>query len=244
MNLFKFRKPGDSAPNSPVQPESVERLRQRAKHRLIGASVLVLVGVVGFPLLFDKQPRPIAVDMPIDIPDKNKVAALALPAPVAPAAPVAAAPAAPVEDIITESPDPSRSVTVAEKAVPEPAKPASKAAKPETREPDQVVKPVVAPVKAKPSDGEKALALLEGKTPQAAGSRYVVQVGAFADEARARQVRQKIEQAGIKTYTHVAETKDGKRIRVRVGPFANKEEADKASQKIKKLNLTASLLSL
>jgi DedD protein len=28
-------------------------VRKRAKHRLIGAAVLVLVGVVGFPLLFD-----------------------------------------------------------------------------------------------------------------------------------------------------------------------------------------------
>ena len=78
-------------------------MRQRAKHRLIGAAVLVLIGVIGFPLLFDKQPRPIAVDTPIDIPDKNKVhaagAARRSPASsVAAAAPAASAPqpAAPV----------------------------------------------------------------------------------------------------------------------------------------------------
>jgi DedD protein len=34
-------------------------MRRRARHRLIGAAVLVLIGVVGFPLLFDTQPRPI-----------------------------------------------------------------------------------------------------------------------------------------------------------------------------------------
>ena len=49
--------------------------------------------------------------------------------------------------------------------------------------------------------------------------RFVVQVGAFADAAKAREARAKVERAGLKTYTHVAETKDGKRIRVRVGPF-------------------------
>jgi DedD protein len=72
----------------------------------------------------------------------------------------------------------------------------------------------------------------------------VVQVGAFADLAKAREVRQKLEQAGLKTYTQVLETKDGRRIRVRVGPFAGKSEADKAAEKIKKLNLPAATLSL
>ena len=52
-------------------------MRRRARHRLIGAAVLVLVGVIGFPLLFDTQPRPIAVDIPIEIPDRNKVKPLA-----------------------------------------------------------------------------------------------------------------------------------------------------------------------
>ena len=45
MDFFKFRKKGDSSPSTPVQPESVERMRQRARHRLIGATVLVLIGV-------------------------------------------------------------------------------------------------------------------------------------------------------------------------------------------------------
>ena len=72
----------------------------------------------------------------------------------------------------------------------------------------------------------------------------VVQVGAFADEDKAREVRQKLEKAGLKTYTQVAETKDGKRIRVRVGPFATRADADKAAIKIKTLDLSASILTL
>ena len=72
----------------------------------------------------------------------------------------------------------------------------------------------------------------------------MVQVGAFADPARAREIRLKLERAGLKTYTHVAETKDGKRTRVRVGPFTVKADAEKAAEKIKKLNLPAALLTL
>lgn len=88
MAFFKFRWPGQKEeaeqPSSRrssrnAQGDSVEALRRRARHRLIGAAVLVLVGVVGFPLLFDTQPRPIAVDVPIEIPDRNQVAPMVVP---------------------------------------------------------------------------------------------------------------------------------------------------------------------
>ena len=48
----------------------------------------------------------------------------------------------------------------------------------------------------------------------------------------------------LKTYTNIADTKDGKRIRVRVGPFASRSEADKAAEKIKGLDLPAAVLTL
>ena len=55
MAFFKFRKGGDDHPTPAAAPQSVEAMRTRARHRLIGASVLVLLGVIGFPLLFDSQ---------------------------------------------------------------------------------------------------------------------------------------------------------------------------------------------
>jgi DedD protein len=83
------------------------------------------------------------------------------------------------------------------------------------------------------------------KPPAAeAEGRFVVQVGAFSDVTKAREARLKVEKAGLKTYTQVAETKDGKRIRVRVGPFASKAEAEKAASKIKTLDLPAAILTL
>ncbi len=271
MAFFKFRKAGDdTAAAAPA--ESVEVMRRRAKHRLIGAAVLVLIGVVGFPLLFDTQPRPVQVDIPIDIPDRAKAKPLASGSaapvqPVTPAQPATAAPAvsgpvtAPAAPAAPAKPAPAPKVAQAEglgpkeeivqtkpAPVPKPAVAASapvvaKAeAKPET-------KPAAAP---KPDDGARAKALLEGKTaPVAApaasaanGERYVVQVGAFADADKARETRLKVERAGLKTYTHVAETKDGKRTRVRVGPFATKAEADRAAEKIKGLDLPAAILTL
>ncbi|MCZ2498294.1 SPOR domain-containing protein [Xylophilus sp. Kf1] len=72
--------------------ESIEALRRRARHRLIGAAVLLVAGVVGFPLLFDTQPRPISVDIPITIPgqDPAPAAIVATPAPAVATAPAVA----------------------------------------------------------------------------------------------------------------------------------------------------------
>ncbi len=289
MSFFNFRRAGASsaagaAPTA--QTESVETIRKRAKHRLIGSAVLVLAGIVGFPLLFDTQPRPIAMDIPIEIPNKNKVAppvspaaTTAAPAVVAAApsatsavTPSAAVPAKPVtpaanekvaaaasldakEEIITDK-KPAAPAPSAQSAIKIEAKPVPK---PEVKpEPKPVAKPVTPPAQ---DDGARARALLEGQSntaasvakPAAADSnaaasssdmRLIVQVGAFADVVKAREVRMKLEKAGFKTYTQVAETTAGKRIRVRVGPFATKAEADKAASKIKSLDLQAAILTL
>lgn len=243
MALFKLRKKVDEPVAAASPAESIEAMRRRARHRLIGAVVLVLAGVIGFPLLFDTQPRPVAVDIPIEIPDRNKVAPLPAPtqAPVASGkvtpAPTPVAPAAPVAEqkpaVAPAAPAPAEKVAKAEPA-PE-KKPEPKA---ETKTDTKVE------AKAPAADAAKAQALLEGKSVDAAAGRFVVQVGAFADVAKAREARLKVERAGLKTYTNVAETKDGKRIRVRAGPFASRAEADKAAEKIKGLDLPAAVLTL
>jgi DedD protein len=252
MAFFKSRKGGDepvaatagSGQATARQPESIEAMRRRAKHRLIGASVLVLVGVVGFPLLFDTQPRPISVDIPIEIPDRNKVKPLPAPAPVTPAAQSQSTPSQP---IVSAPP-----ATAPAPAAPPSAQPATTVAKTEARsepKPEPKTEPKAEPKPAPaPDDGAKAQALLDGKpvatTPVIAEGRFVVQVGAFSEAAKAREVRSKLEHAGMKTYTQVVDTKDGKRIRVRVGPFASKADAEKAAERVKGLDLQAAVLTL
>ncbi len=258
MALFKLRFPGRFGSNGPgadalsnTPAESVEVIRKRARHRLMGSVILVLGAVVGLPLLFDSQPRPVAIDTPIVIPDRNQVAALTSPSAIV-------KPAAPSKEIVLEAPDTTTSApvksTVANSAALDPneevvAKDTKNLAKPEAKaELKPEAKPETKPeTKPDPKEAAKAKALLDGKdAPKSADApaRSVVQVGAFADLAKAREVRSKLESAGIKTYTQDVETKDGKRTRVRVGPFPTKEEADKAAEKIRKLNLQATVLKL
>jgi DedD protein len=247
MAFFKFRKGGEEPSGTPAQPESIDAMRKRAKYRLIGAAVLVLIGVIGFPILFDKQPRPISVDIPIEIPDRNKAKPLSVPEPVAtPAVQAIASAPAPVPVPVAPLPAAPKPE---EKVLPAAAPVASAAPKTVAKaEPKPVEKAPPAATPAKVDDGSQAKALLEGKEVakkvEAHAGRFVVQVGAFSDTARAHEVRLKLEHAGLKTYTQVAETKDGRKTRVRVGPFASKAEADKAAAKIKKLGLPAAMLSL
>jgi DedD protein len=221
MSFFNLRRGGQSSKSSKSKAgsnapaESVDIVRKRAKHRLIGAAVLVLIGVVGFPLLFDSQPRPVPVDIAIEIPNKNTVRPLITQQQVPTSVPAVLPP---VAAVVPSTPP---------------------------KEEPVVAKPV--PAATKVDDSARARALLEGNAaPSVAESetRLVVQVGAYADAAKAREARLKLEKAGLKTYTQVVDTKDGKRIRVRVGPFASKAEADKVAAKIKSLDLPVTILTL
>jgi DedD protein len=250
-----------SAGHSAPPPQSIEAVRRRARHRLIGAVALVLLGVLGFPLLFDTQPRPISVDIPIEIPSRNPSGTVV--AKSEPAAPAAVAKGTAVEtaDSLTAREEvvdaktpaaPAAAVVTKDKAVEVPApKPADKSAE---KSADKAVdkpaaKPAQKPVPEKPAD-KPADKVAEKPTEKPAdkaatgNERIVVQVGAFSEVERAREARLKLERAGLTTYTHVAETPQGRRIRVRMGPFATRAEADKAAARAKALGLPAALLWL
>lgn len=221
---------GSAGHTAPPPPQSIEAVRRRARHRLIGAAVLVLVGVLGFPLLFDTQPRPIAVDVPIEIPSRNTPAT---PAPKT-EAPAAARPA----PVATADSLAAREEVVEPKAV---AKPADKPVEKPAEKP-----PLERPVAVKAAAGNTTEKPPEKPSEKTAtgNERIVVQVGAFSEAERAREARLKLERAGLKTYTHVAETPQGRRIRVRLGPFATRAEAEKAAERAKALGLSTALLWL
>jgi len=228
--MFKSRSASQGSSTASAVP-SVETLRRRARHRLIGASVLVLIGVVGFPLLFDTAPRPLTADVSIDIPARST------PAPPAPQpAAVAAAQQVPADEALDDR------ESVAASGMPAPAAPAAPAAPvaPQASAPRSVSKAPPAPAVAKtaPSAPEPQKKVDEGTV------RVIVQVGAFADARRAREVRLKLERAGFKTYTHVAETAEGQRIRVRLGPFSSRAEAEKVAARARELGLPAAILTL
>ena len=240
--LSVFKRRADAASNAAeagVPADAVLQARTRARQRLIGAIVLVVIGVIGFPLVFETQPRPIPVDTPIEIARKDGAPPVAAPAtrPVT-APPVVAA--APRDDVITETAsEAGRDVPVAKApaAASAVAKPAPKASAEPAKKPATPPEPR--------AEAARAKALLEAEpVASATAARFIVQVGAFAEAAAAREIRLKVEKLGLKTYTQVAQTADGSRIRVRVGPFASREDADKAVAKARAAGIAAVVLTL
>lgn len=285
MALFKFG--GKS--REPAAPPSVETLRRRARQRLVGAAILVAAAVLGFPLVFDAAPRPVAVDVPIVVPDKSKLP------PLQPLAPTGAISSEPGSSSVASagtavgSPSPSLAAPAASPgsaptalATPAPASPAPAPAQGTATPPARTVaspsgssaaplnsasapaparaqasSTSAAPAAAKPAPAPAPAAKASAPSrPLATGTpspelaalpaigRYVVQVGAFADPAKVREVRQKVERAGLKTYTQDVVTEEGKRTRVRVGPLASKAEAERVAAKLKALGLPGAVLFL
>ena len=73
-----------SSRGDPMLPE-----KKRARRRLVGAIALTLAAIVALPMLLDSEPRPLATDIAINIPDKEKAAPLPVPSEqVAPSASV------------------------------------------------------------------------------------------------------------------------------------------------------------
>lgn len=226
------------------QEATVQRLRQQARRRLLGAAVLVGIGIVAFPIVFETQPRPVPMDLPIVIPSKDKLEP--------PRVNVAAA------DLPTSLPAAAQLEPVAEPVGEGAAEPAQSQSQSQSQGPASapaiVAKPVVAPAaeKAKPAEkspskpaDKQADNMVAKPSPSSdTAARFVVQVGAFADKNAAQTARKKLEAKGLKTYSQVAKTKDGDRIRVRLGPFADRAAAEKAAAQAKAAGLAGAVLTL
>jgi DedD protein len=260
--LSIFQRQTDTAADAPA-PDAVAAARARARRRLIGAAVLLGIGVVGFPLLFETQPRPVPVNIPIEIPRKDGAPPLAPPGPspalsaasAAVVLPDAELPSARPAEITERAADAGRELPPPAPApAPAPAEPEAVAAAPKppattaSKSAVSAARPAPAPGNA---DGARALALLNGRPAAAAASaaaavssRVVVQVGAYTEPAKLRDARQKVESLGFKTYTQVIEVDGSKRTRVRVGPFASRAEADQAAARIKASGLPVAVLTL
>lgn len=261
---FKRNQPAPAAP--PATPDAAAQARTQARRRLIGAAVLLAIGVIGFPLLFETQPRPVRMDIPIEMPRKDNAPPLVMP-PAPASAAAQAAPAGPGPAPVPSPPPIAAAASAApalvtERAgeqgreVPPPVKPEPSVRAVQSA-PERVAAPASTPraVAAVPShpaapvdDGARAQAILNGLPvpPAASGAtvRIVVQVGAYTDDAKLHEVRARIERLGLKTYTQVVDADGAKRTRVRVGPFGTRAEADRAAAKIKSAGLPVAMLTL
>lgn len=227
---------------SGMPEELLNQSRTRAKHRLIGATVLVLVAVIGLPMLLETQPRPLPATAVVQIEGQQPSSPDLITVPSEPALASSATAQRTTDNtsIIEET-----NAEVGEEVAPvaanrQPAAPqntASQAAKPRATA-------AVTPARSEQDPIADLVASRRDNTDAEKSERWVVQVGAFTEADAVKDIRRKVESLGLKTYTQVADTSDGKRTRVRVGPFASRAEADKAAAKLKTAGVPTAMLSL
>lgn len=90
--------PAEPDPVWAGEPGAVQKARIQARRRLLGAVVLLGVGVVLFPLLFETEPRPLSTDVPIQVARRDTGPVLTVPAMPPAASPAASEPAPNLRD--------------------------------------------------------------------------------------------------------------------------------------------------
>jgi DedD protein len=199
--------------------------QQRARHRLIGAAVLVLIAVVGLPRILDNKPKSVNNDIAVNI-----VTSLPTPNAVMPANDAKVNPAAAVE-------------TSAKEKVSTPPKELVKAPSPASK--INSISGLAA--------GEEVIdapnAITKSKTedlPKKVGpGKYVIQVGAFASEERAKGWIAKMKDQKIPNYVLNKTGTDGVKLYVlRAGPFTDKDAAEAAEKKVKAMGLSPRLVEV
>ncbi len=263
----RTRRSESSEAQEPLDPALPEK--RRARRRLIGATALVLAAIIGLPMIFDSEPKPFSDEIAIQIPARDAPAtrqsAPSLPplelspptnrvvekpsAPIAPDAPIATLP---VPKIDTPAPVVKNNISEPVQAEKEVKK--EVAPKESSKENTKEITKDKAKEKSKDKANDKSNNKASNKTDSAKQSdskntksnrdlpiRYVLQVAAVENKAKADDMQEKLKKAGIKSYTQKIPTSAGDRIRIRVGPFVNKEEAEKMRARLRKLGLNGSL---
>lgn len=216
------------------------QLKKRARRRVVGAIAFVSVVAVVLPMVMDHEPRQVVHDVEIRIPGQDEKSF---------APKFAAAPVEKTSDPVPVPASPPVSEPVAKLV--EPAK--SKPELPPEKSPVKLDKPVektppkpVDKTISKPDDAKRAAAILSGQSAAESKSaeksgEYLILIGAFSNEANVKNIKTKLGEQGIKTFTEPLETPQGKKIRVRAGPFGSRDVAEKALEKMQRIGVSGTV---
>ena len=210
--------------------------KQRARRRLIGALVLVGAAVIVLPLVFDAKPRPVTDAVAVQIQDqpvdRGAKAAGNEPKVASRRATSRAAGA---------SGDPAQALDQGEEIVAANDAPAPNAAAPASSTPAaKPTPPAETKPAAKPAQQTQQAAT---PSPDAKDGKFVLLIGAFADEKRASNWLAKLKADKIPGYIeHKKVPEKGDLALLRAGPFNDRASAEAAQKRAEQIGLTPKLV--
>jgi len=207
--------------------------QQRARHRLIGAAVLVLIAVVGLPRILDNKPKAVSNDIAVNI-----VTSLPNPVPSAPAPEVKTVEK--VEAKVAPEAAPKETELPPVKAAPATEAKTTPAAKNTTGLGLAAGEEVVLSTAKTKADTPAKPA-----TTSTGSSKFILQIGAFASEDRVNGWVSKLKIQKIPNVVSTKKGADGVTLYLlRAGPFPDKDSAEAAEKKVKAMGLTPRLVEL
>jgi DedD protein len=211
--------------------------QQRARHRLIGAAVLVLIAVVGLPRILDSKPKSAPNDIAVNIVTSLPIPGTETKPEDKPKAEVVAEPTKET----SKAPAPEVKPEVKAEAKTE-NKPAPSAANKSGTLGLAAGEEVVSVPNAKLATSENAKT---SETATASPAKYFIQVGAYASEDNLKGVISKLKSQKI-AYSVLTKTAgDGSKVSlVRAGPYTDKDVALAVEKKIKAASLPTKLVTI
>lgn len=228
-------------------------LRKRARRRLVGAIMLVLAAVIVLPAIFDEpkggsEKQEIAINLPAAKNNRNDL--------VLKEESVSrefsgmddeASPELPGKPKAGMQPNDEYSgMSNDQKRIPIPGiKPKFDrrpvAVAPEVKNNAAVntatAAPALVPAAAPAATSASPSAAASVAVPVDAAKAFVVQLGAFSDQAKAKQQQANLLSSGFKAYTETLKVDHNEVTRVRIGPFTTRSAAETELKKLKKIGL-------
>jgi DedD protein len=228
--------------------------KKRARHRLIGAIALCMLAAIVVPLLLDAEPTRPTSDVAIVIPSRDTP----LPPRGAEVKPADAkggeAKSVDLKSADSKSADSKSADSKSTDAKSSDAK--SSDAKSSDGKPTDAKASDAKPADAKPADTKSAKAeprkdakdeiaqLADAAQARAKGeSRYLLQVGAYANESGAATAVERVQATGLRAFTEKIKTDRGDRVRVRVGPFTSRDAAEQARTQLQAAGVQAAMIA-
>ena len=218
------------------------QFRKRARRRLVGAVVLVLLMVTVLPMILDEhEPKAPQPEIAISIPSQNDTEFTSKVVPEMPSTP-----AAPAAEPTQAPPGVSGSATVNPAKSKLAIKPATSSGQSETAALPGAKVPKLVTEKNLNSEAKTSAAATQAASadqiPTGSGA-YVVQIGVYSDAAKVKQIQAKLVTQGLQSYTERLATPKGMKIRLRVGPYASRAQAEQSRDAIKVAGLDAIVVS-
>ncbi len=220
-----------------VKNEQDILLRKRARRRLVGSVVLVIIAIIVLPMILERAPKQEGKEIEIIIPSENLLDESS------------AVVAKEGIDLDTSLNSTSNNIEVdAQGTKINTSKEVIKEVEQITKKkPDLLIKPAqkkkdqISKAARSERDSEKSY---QGKGPVVTKEMFVVQLGAFSDFSKAKHQQRSLTSNGIKkAYTETVKNNNKKVTRVRIGPFSTREAAEKEQKKLRKFGLNGVVMS-